>query len=221
MHLDTLVVGPQDSQKCVIWLHGLGATASDFVPVVPLLGQPDTRFVFPQAPTRPVTVNGGWSMPSWYDILFTEVREGRENNADILLSTESVSQLVHAQLEAGVSPADLVLAGFSQGAAMALHVAERLPFAIAGVLVLSGYELRDASRSAEVHADTRKTPRLFCHGTQDLVVSRERGFQAHQTALEEGICSVWREFVMGHELCEAQIHVIAEWLAERLNVTNG
>ena len=102
---------------------------------------------------------------------------------------------------------------------MALHVAERLPFQIAGVIILSGYELRIESRTGEVRACTRKTPRLFCHGTQDLVVPRDRGFQAHQTALDEGICSTWREFMMGHELCDAQIDVIGEWLAERLNVT--
>ena len=221
MQLDTLVLGPENSKKCVIWLHGLGATASDFVSVVPLLRLPDTRFVFPQAPTRPVTVNGGWPMPSWYDIHFTEVREGRESDADILLSTESITNLVHAQVEVGVSPAHIVLAGFSQGAAMVLHVAERLPFALAGVLVMSGYELRETSRSAEVRPVTRATPRLFCHGTEDLVVSRERGRHAYDRAFEEGIPSVWREFMMGHELCEAQINVIAEWLAERLSGANA
>lgn len=210
-------IGPIKANKSVIWLHGLGASGHDFVPIVPLLNQPSTRFVFPHAPTRSVTINMGYSMPAWYDILRLDTGPGRESSDDIVHSTGQINALINREVERGVESSNIVLAGFSQGGAMALHAGIRCARPLAGIMVLSAYDVRSETRSREAHPSNQNTPILFCHGTHDDVVSIDKGqnaFESYQTPSRE---IEWKTFNMGHEVCQPETAVIARWLKERLD----
>lgn len=210
-------IGPIKANTAVIWLHGLGASGHDFVPIVPLLNQASTRFVFPHAPTRPVTINMGYSMPSWYDIFRLDAGPGRESSEDIVHSTEHINALIKREVERGVDSSKIVLAGFSQGGAIALHAGIRYTQPLAGIMVLSAYDVRSETRSREAHPANQNTPILFCHGTRDDVVSMDKGqtaFESYQTMSRD---IEWKTFNMGHEVCQAEIAVIARWLKERLD----
>jgi phospholipase/carboxylesterase len=209
-------MGPANATKSVIWLHGLGASGHDFVPIVPQLNRPDTRFVFPHAPTRPVTINMGHVMPSWYDILRLDSGPGRESESDILQSTAHINALIKREIERGVPPAKVVLAGFSQGGAMALHAGIRSQHGLAGIMVLSAYDLREHTRAREAHASNSNTPILFCHGTRDAVVSLHKGQNAYETYQTLDRDVQWLSFNMGHEVCHPQIIAISKWLGLRL-----
>jgi phospholipase/carboxylesterase len=161
----------------VIWLHGLGASGHDFEPIVPMLRMPWARFVFPHAPARAVTINGGYVMPSWYDIRHFDWDDaGREDEGQVRESAALIDALVAHEANA-VPSTRIVLAGFSQGGALALYVANRSPLPLAGVLILSAYLLP----GAEVAAANAATPTLFLHGRHDDVVpmiAGQRAFQA-------------------------------------------
>jgi phospholipase/carboxylesterase len=131
----------QPQRGSVVWLHGLGADGHDFESIVPMLRRPDVRFVFPHAPSQPVTINGGFVMPAWYDILALDRRPDRESEPDIRRSTLLVEALLQREKDRGVPANRIVLAGFSQGAAMALHVGLRHAEALAGLVILSGYRV--------------------------------------------------------------------------------
>jgi phospholipase/carboxylesterase len=214
--LPCVEVGPRGSvDGAVVWLHGLGANGHDFEPIVPLLELPRVRFVFPHAPARPVTINGGMVMPAWYDIVAL-ARPGGEDAAQVGVSSAQVDALIAREMSRGVPADHIVLAGFSQGAALALHAGTRSTERLAGILVLSGYEVRAASREAESTPANRATPMLFCHGTQDPVVPVQGGrlaYDAHATPSREAL---WREFPMAHEVSEEEIVVVRDWLHERL-----
>jgi len=130
----------------VIWLHGLGADGHDFEPIVPLLGLPEVRFVFPNAPARPVTINGGMVMPAWYDILALGGPGPGERAPDVRQSARLIEALLEREEQRGVASSHIVLAGFSQGAAMALHVGTRYPRPLLGIMVLSGYQVLAETR---------------------------------------------------------------------------
>ena len=206
-------IGPVNAKKSVIWLHGLGASGHDFVPIVPQLNRSDTRFVFPHAPTRPVTINMGHVMPSWYDILRLDSGPGRESEQEILQSTAHINALIKREIERGVSPSKIILAGFSQGGAMALHAGIRSEYGLAGIMVLSAYELRGHTRAREGHPSNSNTPILFCHGTRDAVVSLHKGQEAFETYQTLDRDVQWRSFNMGHEVCHAETMAIAQWLS--------
>ena len=218
---DTLLpceeIGPINASRSVIWLHGLGASGHDFVPIVPQLNRPDTRFIFPHAPTRPVTINMGHIMPSWYDILRLDSGPGRESESDIIQSTNYINALIKREIERGVSADKIVLAGFSQGGAMALHAGIRSQYGLAGIMVLSAYDLRQHTRVHEAHTSNRTTPILFCHGTRDAVVSMHKGQNAYETYQTPSRDVQWLSFNMGHEVCHSQILAIAKWLDARLS----
>src|SRR5688500_2638236 len=214
--LPCVEVGPRgQAAGAVVWLHGLGANGHDFEPIVPYLELPRVRFVFPHAPLRAVTINGGMEMPAWYDILSLgragggnpdHVREGR-GQGDALLCGEK---------ERGMAPDRSVLAGFSQGAAMALHGGTRYPETLGGILVRSGYEVLPETREAEASPANRRTPMLFCHGTQDPLVPVAGGraaFQAHATPERD---AQWREFPIAHEVSDDEIAAVRDWLHARL-----
>ncbi len=214
--LPCVVVEPSDSDSgqaaTVLWLHGLGASGHDFEPIVPLLRLPWVRFVFPHAPQRPVTINGGMVMPSWYDV--THVGPGGQNEQHIAETRASIEALL-AQERESLSPERIVLAGFSQGGAIALLAGLRYPERLAGLMILSSYEMFPERRS-ELSEANSSTPILFGHGIYDPMIPVERGRSAYDGVLSVERDARWLDYPMGHEVCPPQIDDIAAWLLERL-----
>lgn len=213
-----LILEPaQPADACVIWLHGLGADRFDFQPVAEMLQRvlPGVRFVLPQAPTRPVTLNGGWSMPSWYDIIALQPERALDLQ-QLEESAAGVLELIEAQRAAGIPAARIFLAGFSQGGAVVLHAAfRRCNGELGGVLALSTYAPTfEADQSLEGQPPC---PVLCLHGSQDAVVPQALGRRAHDWLASRGVTVDWHDYPMGHEVCEAEIRDIALWLRERLN----
>jgi phospholipase/carboxylesterase len=197
----------------VLWLHGLGADGHDFEPVVPQLRLPPglrVRFVFPHAPVRPVTLNMGMRMRAWYDIL--QLGGGREDEAGIRESQALLEALIARERRRGVAAQRIVLAGFSQGGAVALHTGLRHAERLAGILALSTYLPLAASVAAERSAANAGVPLFMAHGRFDDVIPLERARQSR--ALLEGLgCKVeWHEYAMPHALCGEEIADIAAWL---------
>lgn len=199
----------------VIWLHGLGASGHDFEPIVPLLQLPGVRFVFPHAPPRGVTINGGLIMPAWYDILSLGAARGGEDPEDVRESAAMVEALIAREAQRGVSSDRVVLAGFSQGGAMALFVGTRHARPLRGIMVLSGYEVLAHTREAEASDANRDAPMLFCHGSFDPMVDIARARAAFSAYARRGSAAEWHEFPMAHEVSPPEIVVIRDWLAAR------
>lgn len=203
--------GPNPTQS-VIWLHGLGADGHDFEPLVPALGlSTPTRFVFPHAPVRPVTINGGMAMRAWYDIL-TPALVRAEDDAGILESEQMIADLIKRENERGIAAGNIVLAGFSQGCAMTLHTGLRYPEKLAGLIGLSGY-LPLADRAApHWHEANKQTPIFLAHGTQDPVVVLERGQSTERLLVSHGYQVQWHTYPMPHSVCPEEVHDIATFL---------
>ncbi len=198
----------------VVWLHGLGASGDDFVPIVPMLKLPHVRFVFPQAPDRRVTINGGYLMPSWYDIKSLGFRgQEREDMGQLAASSAAVEALIAREVARGVPASRVVLAGFSQGGAVALHVGNRPGQTLAGIMALSTYLVHG---DAERVRGAVETPLLCMHGRHDEVVPFEQGRLAYEASACPSRPADWRDYPMGHELCDAQLVDIARWLHERI-----
>jgi phospholipase/carboxylesterase len=214
--LSTFEIEPTEPQRgTVIWMHGLGASNHDFDSIVPELATPYLRFVFPAAPVRPVTINGGMPMPAWYDILTFDDPPLREQESDVRHAEGELRALIQREHERGVSSDRIVLAGFSQGAAMALHLGLRAPEALAGVLVLSGYLLVPQKLDAERTPASQQTPFLFAHGRHDGVVPFALGKAAHERLEKAGYRARWAAFDMEHSLCLEEVLEVASWLEER------
>lgn len=213
-----LILEPvRPASACVIWLHGLGADRFDFQPVAEALQGvlPEVRFVLPQAPTRPVTLNGGWSMPSWYDIIALQPERALDLE-QLEESSRSVLALIEAQREAGIAPARIILAGFSQGGAVVLHSAFlRSSEPLGGVIALSTYAPTfEAGQQPAVAA--LATPALCLHGREDAVVPEALGRRAHDWLAQAGVRIEWHSYPMGHEVCNDELRDIAHWLKARL-----
>ena len=202
----------------VLWLHGLGADGHDFEPIVPELRLPrdaGVRFVFPNAPAIPVTINGGMVMPAWYDILALDV--GREvDERQLLRSAAAVSALVDREIERGIDSRRIVIAGFSQGGAVAYQLALSDPRPLAGLLVLSAYF--PTARSIKLHPANRELPILVCHGSLDPVVPEELGHQAHQTLLAMGYAAGYKTYPIGHNVSPDEIADVSRWLRATLGL---
>ena len=197
----------------VLWLHGLGASGHDFEPIVPALRMPWARFVFPHAPVRPVTINGGYRMPSWYDIRSLDFdATDREDPGELADSAAAVEALL-AREEARVAPGKVVLAGFSQGGALALYVGRRHAQPLAGILVLSAYRVEPEAAPNPANA---ATPLMFAHGRYDDVVPMAAGRAACAAMQAEGRPVVWKDYPMAHEVCPEQIGDVRAWLRDRL-----
>lgn len=204
-------------EASVIWLHGLGADGSDFVPIVPALGlRAPVRFVFPHAPMRPVTINHGMVMRAWYDVLALEGGVRQEDEPGILESARRVEGLLAAEVARGVAPARVILAGFSQGGAMALHVGLRHAASLGGLLVLSTYLPLAGTVKAEASPAGRGTPVFFAHGTQDELIHVTRARGARDALVALGCAVDYREYPIGHTVSDAVIRDLAAWLARRL-----
>jgi phospholipase/carboxylesterase len=216
---DAVVLAPvTPASASVIWLHGLGADGHDFVPIVPELKLPPApgiRFVFPHAPVRPVTLNMGMRMRAWYDIR-TLTAEGRADEEGMRESVARVSELVAAERALGIDSARIVIAGFSQGGAVALHAALRHPEPLAGVLALSCYLPLQATLAAGLSDANRQTPILMCHGIQDPVLPHALGLMACNWLRAAGYRVDWKEYPMQHQVCLPEIQDIGAWLRDRL-----
>jgi phospholipase/carboxylesterase len=201
-------------QGSVIWLHGLGADGHDFEPIVPQLihrGERALRFVFPHAPVRPVTLNGGFRMRAWYDIVSLE-RRGPEDERGVRESEQTVAALIRRETERGIVSERIVLAGFSQGGAVALFAGTRYSNRLAGIMGLSCYMLGAARFAAERVAANQHTPIFLGHGTQDAVVAPLLGEEARRTLEQAGYAVEWHTYPMAHAVCPQEIADIAAWL---------
>jgi len=213
LELIEVETGPKPTGT-VIWLHGLGADGHDFEPIVPELVRPGERalrFVFPHAPVRPVTLNGGYAMRAWYDIIALN-RQAAEDEAGIRASQAAVATLIRRENERGIATDRIVLAGFSQGGAMALYTGMRYSEKLAGIMGLSCYMLLASRFEAERVAANQTTPILLGHGTQDPVVDPRLGEETRGLLEAAGYPVEWHTYPMPHSVCPEEVADIAAWL---------
>ncbi len=201
----------------VIWLHGLGADGHDFEPVVPELRLPQDlplRFVFPHAPIRPVTINAGMRMRAWYDIVAID-RRARQDEEGIRASAAATVELIEREKERGLPAARIVLAGFSQGGAIAIHAALRYPERLAGLIALSTWMPLGETLATEGSAANRDLPVFMAHGRQDPMVPVALGEQTREALAAAGYPLEWQTYDMPHAVCPAEIADISVWLQQR------
>lgn len=197
----------------VIWLHGLGADGNDFVPIVrelDLTGCPAIRFVFPHATAIPVTINGGYVMRAWYDILGADIAK-REDEAGLRKSQIAVEKLIAKEIARGTPANRIILAGFSQGCAMALQTGLRHPQPLAGLLCLSGYVPLSGAAAAERHSANQHTPIFMAHGRADPIIPIQRAEQSRDLLTSLGYAVEWHEYMMQHAVCAEEIDDIGAW----------
>jgi phospholipase/carboxylesterase len=210
--LETVEIAPRGSPElAVIWLHGLGADGHDFEPIVPELGvRRAVRFVFPHAPIRPVTINNGLEMRAWYDIVgFDAAQEDAEG---IHASAAAVTRLVDREIERGITAERIVLAGFSQGGAIALHLGLREPRRLAGVIALSTYLPLAASLAREKSTANASLPIFMAHGSSDPVIPLAAAETSRRVLEREGFAVDWHVYPMPHSVCAPEIAAIGAWL---------
>ena len=208
------LLSPRDCEPIasVIWLHGLGADGNDFASVVPELRLPATlpiRFVFPHAPSIPVTINNGFVMPAWYDILGIDVQR-RVDEAQLVRSAAAVHALIEREVERGVDSQRIVLAGFSQGGAVILHAALTCRLPLAGAMSLSSYF--PTAKSISPDPVNAHLPVLICHGTHDPVVNESLGLHADEALRAMGHSTRYHDYRMEHSVCLEEIRDISAWL---------
>jgi len=209
-----LIHGKGVPTHCVIWLHGLGATADDFPPIVPELGlSPETtiRFIFPQAPSRPITINGGMRMPGWYDIKGVSI-EDKQDAVGMRESSKLLNDIIDAQVATGISSDNIVLAGFSQGGAVVYFTAVRSQRKIAGMLTLSTYLPFDKDTEKEHSGINISTPIFASHGQYDAVVPLAMGEYSTEVLRSLGYSVEWKTYPMEHQVSIEQIQAIGKWI---------
>ena len=200
----------------VIWLHGLGADGNDFAPIVPELRLPKAaiRFVFPHAPVRPVTINGGMRMRAWYDI--TDGANRREDERGVRASQVLIEALIGREKERGTKAGRLVLAGFSQGGAIALHTGLRHPERIAGIMALSTYVPVEEKLLPEASTANRDVPIFMGHGSDDPIIPLVRAEQSRNLLKSLGYPAEWHKYAMPHSVCPEELADIGTWLGKVL-----
>jgi phospholipase/carboxylesterase len=216
--LETIEIetGPKPAAS-VIWMHGLGADGNDFVPIVhelDLKGAPDIRFIFPHAPMQPVSINNGYVMRAWYDVKWGDL-EGRSKQADeqgVRASQAAIGQLIESERARGITFDKILLAGFSQGGAVALQTGLRHPQKVGGIMALSTYLPLVESFAAEASAENRRTPVFMTHGTEDPVIPFEMATRSRDVLLQHGYDVEWHEYPMPHSVCLEEIADIGKWL---------
>lgn len=215
---DAVIIEPGSKHKAsVIWLHGLGADGHDFESIVPELNLPNDsgiKFIFPNAPIRPVTINGGMSMRAWYDVKSPNLRE-IEDTESITESSNLINQYIDTEIEKGIPANKIILAGFSQGGAITLHTGLRYPGTLAGLLALSTYlpVPEQLDKEASKHKDL---PIMMAHGIADPIIPVEQGRISCQTLKEHGYSVEWHEYMMQHAVCLEEINTIAAWIKKLL-----
>lgn len=213
---------PGPASGSVILLHGLGADAGDLRPLPPAFGLPSglhLRYLFPGAPRMPVTINMGMAMPAWYDI--RSIDERGQDESGIRRAAGWIDELIAREVERGVPAARIVLAGFSQGGAVALFTGLRYPRALAGVVCLSAYLPLADTLAAEASAANRGVPIFAAHGTADTMVGIELGRRSRDLLVEAGYAVDWREYPMAHQICGEELTDIGRWLAGVLAPARG
>ena len=201
----------------IIWMHGLGADGNDFAPIVPELeldGLAAIRFIFPHAPMQPVTINNGYVMRAWYDVSCGDL-EGRSRQADekgVRASQAAISKLIARENQRGIASRNIVVAGFSQGGAIALQTGLRHPERLTGVMALSTYLPLAASLAAEASAANKDIPIFFAHGTYDPVIPFAMATSSRDQLVELGYNVSWHEYPMQHSVCLEEIAEIGNWL---------
>ena len=200
-----------DVRASVIWLHGLGADGYDFAPVVDMLNLAKVRFILPHAPSMAVTRNNGYVMPAWYD-LYAPSDSQKEDLAGITRSEDYLNSLIENEIKRGIASDQIVLAGFSQGGAIALHSATRYPKKLAGVLALSTYLPLKATLAKQAHAANLATPIFMAHGRADDIISLDRALASRLSLQESGFNVQWHEYAMAHSVCAEEINDIRLFL---------
>lgn len=216
--LPAVVIEPnRPADSAVIWLHGLGADGHDFEPIVPEMGLEDMaiRFIFPHAPMRPVTINNGMVMPAWYDITAPDLSEGQDAKG-----TRESEQQIHAwiqnQIESGIAAERILLAGFSQGGAIALHTGLRYPHTLGGIVALSTYLPLADTVADEKHAANQNIPIFMAHGNGDPIIPINGAQRSRDRLIQLGHEVEWHEYAMPHSVCPSEIEAIANWLRKRI-----
>ena len=217
--LDAVEINPPGiSRACIIWLHGLGADGHDFETLIPQLGVVESlgvRVVLPHAPHRPVTINSGMVMPAWYDIAAADFLR-HQDDAGIRASEQQLQALIRREIDAGIPAARILLAGFSQGGAIALHTGLRHAQPLAGILALSSYLPLADSLTAEAAAANRGVPVFMAHGEQDPVVPLSLAMQSRDILQQQGYNVSWHSYPMPHAVCPEEVRDIRDWLVRWL-----
>ena len=217
--LDAVEINPVlPPRASIIWLHGLGADGHDFEPLIPQLDIVDTlgvRVVLPHAPRRPVTINGGMLMPAWYDIAAANFSRGQDSEG-IRASEQQLRALIAREVELGIPAAQVLLAGFSQGGAIALHTGLRYPEPLAGILALSTYLPLAARLEAEMSTANRTIPIMMAHGTQDPVVPLLLAEESRERLQQAGYHIDWHTYAMPHAVYPEEVADVRRWLVQRL-----
>ena len=209
---------PSPATACVIWMHGLGADGNDFVPIVPELGLPrnhGVRFVFPNAPSMAVTINGGYVMPAWYDIASAEI-DKRADEAGVRRSQVAVTEVIAEQRGKGITSERIVLAGFSQGGVIALQTGLRHSEKLGGIMALSTYLACAESLGSEASSVNRNIPILMVHGSIDPVIPITLAKLSKARLETHGYKIEWHEYGMPHSVCAEEVSVIGAFLKRAL-----
>ena len=218
--LQHIIIEPNASaEAAVIWFHGLGADGNDFVPLVPQLALPKNlpvRFIFPHAPVIPVSINGGYPMPAWFDITAL-TPELKIDEKGLMAAIKAAHDLIQAEINKGISPARIIVAGFSQGGAMALSAALTYSETLAGVIALSTF----ISSTQTLPINQQRPPVYMAHGILDDVVPMSLGEQTYQFLKQRGFDISWNVYAMGHEVCKNEIDSISTWLQSVLTATQA
>ena len=218
--LDTIEINTAEHCKySVIWLHGLGASGHDFEPIVPELKlpeQPGVRFIFPHAPVRPITVNGGATMPGWYDITSLDFGSRQQDTDGVRESAAHIDALIKAEIQRGVPAARIVLAGFSQGGAIALYTALTSEHALCGVIALSTYLPIQETALAEITEHAPKTPVFMAHGQFDEVIELRHAKQSFDVLDKAGMDIEWHDYPIPHSVNADEITDVSNWLKRHL-----
>lgn len=219
--LETVVVETQAPiTAAVIWLHGLGADGHDFAGIIPQLQLPaklGIRFIFPHAPARPVTLNNGFTMRAWYDIYSLNDLH-QEDRAGIQTSEQAIGRLIQQQHAAGIPVARIILAGFSQGGALALHTGLHYPAKLGGILGLSTYLPLLTHFAEEAPSANRQTPIFLAHGEQDDILPLALGEKTRDHLRNAGYPVEWHAYPMGHQVCLPEIAHLSQWLSRILDI---
>lgn len=212
---DLIEINPTNPpQQTIIWMHGLGADGNDFVPVVPELHLPDSmpiRFVFPHAPVMPVTLNNGYKMRAWFDI-YELTRSARIDESGIASAVDIVEKLIAREEARGISAANIILAGFSQGAVVALTTGLCYPERLGGIIALSGYLPVADKVFARASKANRDIPIFIAHGTDDPIVPYTHGKGTCMALKREGYSVTWHDYPMQHSVCATEIRDISDWI---------
>jgi phospholipase/carboxylesterase len=221
MALGAIIEEPQQkADGCVIWLHGLGADGYDFAGVVPslhLASRHGIRFIFPHAPSRPITINGGYVMPAWYDVTAIDFN-AVEDEVGIKQSERELRALIQQQISQGIPAARIIIMGFSQGGALALHTALRYEEPLAGVAVLSAYLPLHTLLAAEKHQQNIAISIFMAHGQADPVVPYQMGETSAQRLQEDGYSVQWHRYPIEHTVSMQELDDLGRWISERLSL---